>query len=313
MAIEYTDQFFVIDPGDPPDAGTVLSVFKTEITDSNEDGVINTRANAGDLVNGGSVSKVWVDDTITVNIAGVGDVTITGVTFYIDGQAALFTPTDGTVLQTATFVSASFVTKSTKINVGEFGPACFTPGTWIDVPGGQRLIEALQPGDLVMTRDHGAQPLLQISRQSVAASGVFAPVLFAAGALGNEVALLVSQQHRMLITGWRAQLYYGEDEVLVPALHLLNDQTIRLRPGGQVDYIHLLFQRHEIVTAAGIDSESFYPAEADARADRAAAAEIRALFPDLVADLAGGLNEGLRRMPLVRPQIKRFEAALLGA
>jgi Hint domain-containing protein len=305
VAIEYTDQFYVIDPGNPPGAGTVLSVFKTEITDSNEDGVINTRASAGDLVNGGTVNRVWVNDTITVNVAGEGDITITGVTFYIDGQAALFTPTDGTVLQNASFVSASFVTKSTKINVGEFGPACFTPGTWIDVPGGRRLIEELRPGDLVLTRDHDAQPLLQLSRQRVTASGVFAPVRFAAGALGNEAALLVSQQHRMLITGWRAQLYYGEDEVLVPALHLLNDHSIRLQPGGQVEYIHLLFQRHEIVTAAGIASESFYPAQADAQADRAAAAEIRALFPDLVPDM--------QQARLARPVIKRFEAALLRA
>jgi Hint domain-containing protein len=304
VAIEYTDQFYVIDPGNPPAAGTVLSVFKTEMTDSNEDWVINTRASAGDLVNGGTVNRVWVNDTVTVNVAGTGDITITGVTFYIDGQPALFTPTDGTVLQDATFVSSSYVTKSTKINVDEFGPACFTPGTRIEVPGGQRLIEELRPGDLVMTRDRGAQPLLQISRQSVAASGVFAPVHFATGALGNVLALRVSQQHRMLITGWRAQLYYGEDEVLVPALHLLNDHSIRLQPGGQIEYIHLLFQRHEIVTAAGIASESFFPAQAEARADRAAAAEMQALFPDLA--------ERMQRAALARPVIKRYEAALLG-
>ncbi|MCU0816565.1 MAG: Hint domain-containing protein, partial [Cypionkella sp.] len=37
--------------------------------------------------------------------------------------------------------------------------ACFTLGTRIDTVDGPRPVEALVPGDLVLTRDHGPQPL----------------------------------------------------------------------------------------------------------------------------------------------------------
>jgi hypothetical protein len=43
-------------------------------------------------------------------------------------------------------------------------PICFVTGTRIATPGGARPVETLAPGDLVMTRDHGAQPLLWTGR-----------------------------------------------------------------------------------------------------------------------------------------------------
>jgi hypothetical protein len=86
----------------------------------------------------------------------------------------------------------------------------------------------------------------------------------------------------MLLTGWRAELLFGETEVLVPAVHLVDGRRIRLRTGGTVDYIHLIFDRHEIVTAAGIPSESCYPGPAlMSRADRDTQAELRRFFPSL--------------------------------
>ncbi len=36
---------------------------------------------------------------------------------------------------------------------------CFAAGTLIDTPEGARAVETLTPGDLVMTLDHGAQPI----------------------------------------------------------------------------------------------------------------------------------------------------------
>ncbi|MEM1238119.1 MAG: Hint domain-containing protein, partial [Pseudomonadota bacterium] len=38
-------------------------------------------------------------------------------------------------------------------------PPCFTHGALIETPEGDKAVEHLQAGDLVMTRDHGAQPL----------------------------------------------------------------------------------------------------------------------------------------------------------
>jgi hypothetical protein len=88
------------------------------------------------------------------------------------------------------------------------------------------------------------------------------------------------------MTGWRAELLFGEAEVLVAARHLLGAPGVTLaRDLAGVTYVHLLFDGHEVVFANGIEAESFLPGpsamagvEADLRA------ELLALFPDL----AGG-------------------------
>ena len=289
MPTTYNDQFFVMDPGNPPAGGTALTVQNFNFIDNNDDGIIDT--SNGDTFNGLTVTSVWVNDTITVNIPGQGNVTITGVTFYVSGGPAVFTPTDGTVLQDATFVSSTFVNTSTQIPVGNLGPPCFTRGTLIATPEGPRLIEDLQPGDFVLTLDHGPQPLILISRAIFAATGRNAPVRIRKGALGNDADLIVSQQHRMLIGDWRAELFFGEAEVLVAAKHLVNGDTIHLLPGGEVEYFHLLFEKHQIVWAEGIPSESYFPGhfatqtDRETRAGRIASKNfLRKIFNPLAAD-----------------------------
>lgn len=277
MPTKYTDQFFVIDPGNAPANGTVLTVQIFDFYDQNDNGVI--RGGTGDTANGGTITQVWVNDTIRVTMNGVTQ-TITGVTFYISGQPAIFTPTDGTILSDATFISSTFVTTATQVPVGNFGPPCFTPGTLIETPEGARLIETLAVGDLVCTRDHGPQELLWIGRRTVHGVGAVAPIVFEPGAIGNDARLVVSPQHRMLVEGWRAELYFGTDEVLVPAKHMVNDRTIRQVPQDEVTYIHLLFAHHEIVTAAGVPSESYFLGHALHQSDPATRDEVLALFPD---------------------------------
>ena len=155
------------------------------------------------------ITQVWQDDTLTINVPGVGNVTYTGVTFYLASGLAVFTPTDGQVLQNGTFVSSTFVNTATQTPLTDFGPTCFTRGTWIETPTGPRLIEELQQGDLVMTVDDGPQPIKMIVGDSFRAVGDFAPIRFAKGAIGNDAPLVVSPQHRMLIMGWQAELYFG--------------------------------------------------------------------------------------------------------
>ncbi len=279
MPTTYTDQFFVIDPGNPPAGGTALTVQKFDFIDQDDDGQITTTG--GDTFNGLTITSVWLNDTITVNIPGTGNVTITGVTFYVAGGPAVFTPTDGTVLEDATFVSSTFVNTSTQVSVGSFGPPCFTRGTMISTPDGECAVEDLQPGDLVLTRDHGPQPVLHISHGVFPAMGRNAPIRICQGALGNGADLWVSQQHRMLIDDWRAQVYFGEDEVLVAAKHLVNGDTIYVHEGGKVEYFHLLFDGHQIIWGGGIPSESYFPAQFVERADEQTLREIQRLFPDI--------------------------------
>lgn len=278
MPTTYNDQFFVMDPGNPPPNGTAMVVQRFDFIDQNNNGFISPSGD--DSFNGIDITSVWVNDTIRVAMNGV-TVRITGVTFYTNSGPAVFTPTDGTILSNATFLSSTWVPNSTQVPVGAFGPPCFVAGSLIDTPDGPRPVEDICGGDLVLTRDHGAQEVRWTGHRRVAGTGDFAPIRFAPGALGNSRALLVSPQHRMLIAGWRAELYCGADEVLIAATHLVNGDTIHRMPMAKVDYHHLLFDDHEILMAEGIPSESFHPGDYILMADAGIRSELLALFPDL--------------------------------
>lgn len=182
---------------------------------------------------------------------------------------------------------------------------CFTRGTMIGTPEGPRAIEELAVGDLVLTRDNGARPIRWIGSQAVAAAGKLAPVTIRAGALGNDRDLKVSQLHRMLVADWRAELMFGEPEVLAAARHLVDGDTIHVAEGGEVEYFHMLFDRHEIVTANGAPSESFHPGEQGMGwMDDAVREEIFAIFPQLRAAIDGF-------GPSARTSLRAYEARAL--
>ena len=165
---------------------------------------------------------------------------------------------------------------------------CFARGTRIDTADGERPIETIREGDFVLTRDEGLQPVRWIGHRRVSGRGSLAPISISKGALGNTRALLVSPQHRILIRGWRAELFFGQPEVLVAAKHLADGDRICAHPCRDVEYWHMLFDRHQIVLAEGIETESFYPGDGSLSAlDRAAQEELFAIFPELRRGVTG--------------------------
>ena len=184
---------------------------------------------------------------------------------------------------------------------------CFGKGTRVATPYGPRRVEDLKLGDMVLTLDHGPQPLRWIGARNVPALGRFAPIEIAKGALGNSDTLIVSPQHRMLLKGWQAEMHFGTSEVFAAAKHLINDNTIRPRVGGFVTYYHLMFDAHEVIFAEGAASESFHVSDcsltgvADAARD-----ELFGLFPELRA-LPSGHGDTARKC------LKAHEAGLLAA
>jgi hypothetical protein len=152
-------------------------------------------------------------------------------------------------------------------------PPCFTYGTRIRTPDGNQFVEDLGVGDPVVTYDHGTQIIRWIGRRHVPAKGAFAPVQFAANVLGNSRLLEVSQNHRMLRHGAAIHALFGAPQVLVPAKFLVGTPGVRLREAGFVDYIHLLFDNHEIIWAEDALTESLYPN------DGLLSAELFAIFP----------------------------------
>jgi len=133
----------------------------------------------------------------------------------------------------------------------------FTCGTRITMAtGAQKPVEALVPGDMVLTRDDGPQPLRWIGQTTLRAVGDFAPVRIRAGALNNAGDLRVSPNSRLFIYQRDDALGAGRREVLVRARHLVNGDSVRVESGGHVDYLQLLFDRHQIIYAEGIAAET---------------------------------------------------------
>lgn len=210
-------------------------------------------------------------------------------------------------LQSITFDSVADASPSLPTDQGDWNyVTCFLAGTQIETAHGPRRIEELMIGDLILTMDRGLQPIRWIASSTIAGRPEAAPIRFEVGALGNTAPLLVSPQHRMLLTGWRAELYMGEDEVLVPAIQLVNDQSIRQVQQDSFTYYHLMFDTHELIFAAGIPSESFHPGQkAICSMARAAQDELLSIFPQL-ADVQSDAYG-----PSARPTTKSFEALVL--
>lgn len=141
---------------------------------------------------------------------------------------------------------------------------CFTRGALITTVRGPRRIETLRPGDLVITADNGLQPIRWIGRKKLSplrlALNVSArPILVPKGTLGAWRDTLFSPQHRLFLAGKELHLLHSEAEMLIAAKHLLSVAGIRsVVPDMGVQYFHLAFDRHELIFADGVLSESLY-------------------------------------------------------
>jgi Ca2+-binding RTX toxin-like protein len=254
-------------------------------------------------VDGGSAGTD--NDTLTVDITGFGWTRIDVVYDPLNnenGTITFFAPDGITVIGTLTFTE-----------IENLVIVCFTTGTQIMTERGEVAVEALQPGDRVLTRDNGMQPLRwigtrQVSHRELQAMPDLQPVRIGSGALGGQLpkrSMLVSPQHRVLIEGAKAEMYFGESEVLVAAKHLVGQAEVtRALPAEGVSYVHILFDRHEIVLSDGIWTESFQPAERTLSSlDGAARTEVLELFPEL--------DQGAGAFAAARPSLKAHEAKVL--
>ncbi|WP_322867140.1 Hint domain-containing protein [Aquicoccus sp. G2-2] len=277
------DDYLELAEGDSAEGGAGDDTFRiTDLGEAGSDGITVVGGEgdetAGDTLEFGGLTD-WSDVTYTNSDPGAGG-GLSGSAVLHDGSVVTFSEIENVVI-------------------------CFTAGTRIATAEGPRAVEDLRRGDLVVTRDHGLQKVRWAGQRRVAALGSLAPVRFDAGALGNARPLLVSPQHRMLITGPEAALLFGDAEVLASAKHLVNGGTIRQVP-GEVTYVHILFDRHEIVYAEGAASESFFPGDAGIGAvDEAAREELFTVFPELRSS-TGGFEKTARIC------LRRHESRLFG-
>ena len=181
---------------------------------------------------------------------------------------------------------------------------CFAAGTLIVTAEGPKLVEDIKIGDKVLTRDDGFQQVRWAGQRTLDTAYLtrnpdFVSVLIRAGALGNQMPrrdLRVSPGHRMLISGYQAELLFGEREVLVAACDLVGQPGIEHDP-RPVTYVHIMFDSHQIIDSEGAWSESFQPADVTLNGlDTQQRDELLALFPELATRKGQGEYAAARRV-----------------
>ncbi|EPX77441.1 Hint domain-containing protein [Litoreibacter arenae] len=282
--LAYDDAFDVVQNGTP-----TLDVLGNDVEHTG--GTLTITHINGQAVTSGSTVTLATGATVTLNADG---------TFAYANDADL-----EEVSFTYTAENSSGVSDTAFVSVNTI--PCFVAGTLVQTPSGPRAVEKLAPGDLVLTKDDGPQPVRWIGSRAVDATGALAPIRIEAGAFGDHDTLSVSPQHRVLITDEMAEVLFGHKEVLVAAKDLVNDLTVRRDTSqAQVTYVHILFDTHQVIYSEGLATESFLPGPQSLQSfEHDVVNEICTIFPEINPMTGHGYGAA------ARTALKGYEAQLL--
>jgi len=188
------------------------------------------------------------------NILDLASTAATAAT-WSPGTLAIVTATGTIDLSVAgSYAPNDFVVQSDGLGGTEVELACFAAGTRILTPSGPVVVEALSPGDRVLTMAGECLPIRWIGSRRVDCRRhlhprAIWPVRIKAHAFGPDCPerdLFLSPDHAI-----------HHDGVLIPVKYLLNGTTLRQMRAAMVDYFHLELSRHDVVLAEGLPSETF--------------------------------------------------------
>ena len=201
-----------------------------------------------------------VNDTIDLRFDGVTQFSDVQALMTQDGADTLISFSDGSTLRLENMDATNLTASNFSFNEAHI---CYSAGTLIRTVTGDVRIEDLRIGDLVMTLDHGPQPVRWLRSNDHPLDGVATdgkPVLIAAGALGNGLPvadLIVSPQHRIFAGGHGQLNNLSSTQVFIPAKALTGLRGIRhMRGKRAITWVHFACDRHEVITANGCLSES---------------------------------------------------------
>jgi len=126
---------------------------------------------------------------------------------------------------------------------------CFTAGTMIACPDGERSVESLKAGDLVITASGDVKPVRFLGRQRIdlGAAPDRAPVRIPASAFADGLPrrdLRLSPDHAVVF-----------DNVLIPVRSLLGGAVVQ-EEISEITYYHIQLDSHDVVLAEGLPCET---------------------------------------------------------
>ncbi len=143
----------------------------------------------------------------------------------------------------------------------------FGPGAMVMTSDGEMPVEWLEKGDRIITRDHGAQPILKMLRtRLVAPDGRALPVplkIKASHAAGQGELiedLRLSPFTRVMVKGPQVALHFGENEAMAQIGDLFRRRINSEDPEcPALSYHHIITERHELMWTCGIWVETTPP------------------------------------------------------
>jgi T5SS/PEP-CTERM-associated repeat protein len=237
----------------------------------------------------GTITDFVAGDTIVVD-------TPTAVTFNQTGSV-ISVQSNGSTLARLTFASATLAQVAAGTPGALVGQvACFTAGTRLATLARSVAVETLVPGDLVLTADGRAEPVVWVGRRSVDCRrhprpSQVQPIRARANAFGPgmpERDLYLSPDHAVFV-----------EDVLIPVKYLVNGSSITQIDAALVTYYHIELPQHDVVLADGLPVESYL--ETGGRSDFENSGNFMRLHPSFGMEEArlSAVWEGLAYAPLV--------------
>ena len=263
-------------------SGLLFTIGSTAISTLELDAAVGAgnsftfEGSAGALALTGSAARGFDDTIVGLNVGStltptnlvdmLGDPTVTVASGQLGfGDAGTVVLSDGAVLNLTGITNGSGIwrvlTTPDKAGTGTdvfLSMVCYAAGTRILTATGERVIESLLQGDIVLTLSDGelkAQPVKWVGRRRIDLTAhprpeTVAPVRVQRGAFADNMPhtdLLLSPDHAVFVDG-----------MLICIRQLVNGSTIRIERGWTaVDYYHVELNDHAILLAEGLPAESY--------------------------------------------------------
>lgn len=272
-------------------------VLEFDMADSG-DGSTNDQLNVAKLTSDYGTTPVTAWDVVVTDTNGDGT-----------GDAILTFPGGESI----TLVGVTPDQVDTIAELNSIGIPCFTPGTLIATARGQVAVEDIVAGDMVHTVDNEMQPVRWVRQHmlgpdDLARDPTLRPVVIRKHAFGNQRRMLVSPQHGLVWADAGGHLIRAKH-----AAEYLGNKVARVDTKcASVTYIHLLFDRHQLIYAEGAPTESFYPGPIALKSlDADALSDLMSVFPQLAAAIFQVADVVQVYGPPVRPYLLGRDIRLL--